>query len=101
MQTLLMFLFPLVGMLVVRLLSDSKAAARAALMLSMVPLADSLWKISMFDPAGGMQFVFDQYWVESLGISFKFGLDGVGMLMVLLTNLLVPLIIFSSFDRTI
>jgi len=88
-------------MLVVRMLSDSKSTARAALLLSLVSLADTIWKISMFDPAGGMQFVFDQYWIENLGISFKFGLDGVGILMVLLTNALIPLIIFSSFDRNI
>src|SRR5688572_11184949 len=55
----------------------------------------------MFNPQGGMQFVFDEYWIENLGISFKFGLDGVGLLMVLLTNTLVPLIIYSSFNREI
>jgi len=96
-----MFLFPILGMLVVRLLSDSKSTARAALLLSLISLADTVWKITLFDPKGGVQFVFDQYWVESLGISLKFGLDGVGMLMVLLTNALVPLIIYSSFDRNI
>ncbi len=96
-----MFLFPIVGMLVVRLLSDSKSTKRAALLLSLVSLADTIWKLSMFNPAGGVQFLFDQYWVENLGISFKFGLDGVGLVMVLLTNALVPLIIYSSFDREI
>src|SRR4030095_4900766 len=101
MQTLLLFLFPLLGMCVVRLVSGNKAIARAAFMLSLVPLVDVLWKISMFDPNGGGQFLFDQFWVENLGISLKFGLDGIGLLMVLLTNALVPLIIYSSFDREI
>jgi NADH-quinone oxidoreductase subunit M len=36
-------------------------------------------------------------WVESLGIHFKLGLDGISLLMVFLTNLTLPLIILSSF----
>ncbi len=46
-------------------------------------------------------FYFDQWWVEQMGISFKVGMDGFSLLMVLLTNALVPLIIFSTFDREI
>lgn len=38
----------------------------------------------------------DQVWVESLGIHFKMGLDGISLLMVFLTNLLIPIIIASS-----
>lgn len=96
-----MFIFPLLGMLAVRLVSDRKQAAKAALMLSLIPLADTIWKLSMFDPFGGTQFLFDQFWVEKMGISFKVGVDGLSMLMVLLTNALVPLIIYSTFDREI
>lgn len=101
MQTLLMLLFPLAGMVIVRFLPDNKSVTRGALVLSLFSLADILWKISRFNPEGGIQFLFDQYWVESLGISFKLGLDGLGVLMVLLTNALVPLIIFAAFDRNI
>ncbi len=101
MQTLLLFLFPFAGMLVVRLLSGRKSADQAALLLSLVTLVDTIWKLSMFDPNGGFQFVFDQYWIENLGISLKFGLDGIGILMVLLTNALVPLIIYSTRNRDI
>ena len=36
-------------------------------------------------------------WIESLGIHFKLGLDGISLLMVFLTNLSIPLIISSSF----
>jgi len=96
-----MFIFPLIGILVSRLVSASKPAARIALLVSLLPLADTLWKLFAFNPEGGFQFVYDQWWMESLGISFKTGMDGVGILMVLLTNMLVPLIIYSTFDRDI
>lgn len=101
MLSLLMLLLPLVGMLLIRMVSDKKSAARIALLLSFLPLAATIWHATMFDPNGGMQFVFDKWWVESMGISFKVGMDGLSLLMVLLTNVLVPIIIFSTFDRDI
>ncbi|MBL0342870.1 MAG: NADH-quinone oxidoreductase subunit M [Bacteroidetes bacterium] len=101
MLTLMMFIFPLLGMLAIRLVSDPKQASRAALLLSLVPLADIIWKLTMFNPLGGTQFVFDQFWVENMGISFKVGIDGLSVILILLTNVLVPLIIFSTFDRNI
>ncbi|HEX5001474.1 MAG TPA: NADH-quinone oxidoreductase subunit M [Bacteroidia bacterium] len=98
---LLLFVLPVLGMITVSLISDRKTAAIAALLISVVSFADICWKMAGFDPSGGFQYVFDQWWVEQLGISFAIGIDGLGMIMLLLTNLLVPLIIFSSFDRQI
>lgn len=99
MQSLLMLSFPLLAMILVRAFSGRKSVALAALALSLLPLGDTIWKLMVFQPDAGVQFLFDRYWVESMGISFKIGMDGVSILMVLLTNALVPLIIFSSFDR--
>jgi NADH-quinone oxidoreductase subunit M len=98
---LLIFILPVVGIAAVSLLADRKLAARTALLVSLFSLADVIRMMMQFDPAAGMQFVFDQWWVAPLGISFSIGTDGLGMLMLLLTNALVPLIIFSSFDRLI
>jgi NADH-quinone oxidoreductase subunit M len=38
-------------------------------------------------------------WIPSMGISFEIALDGVSLLMVFLTTLLVPFIILSSFSK--
>lgn len=96
MESLLMLLFPLIGALVIRLIPDRSQAQKAAFLLSLIPLADILWKMVDFNPDGGTQFLLDQYWMKDLGISFKFGLDGLSLLMVLLTASLVPLIIYSA-----
>jgi NADH-quinone oxidoreductase subunit M len=40
---------------------------------------------------------FNQPWIESLGIGFNLSMDGISLLLVLLTTFLVPLIILSSF----
>ena len=44
------------------------------------------------------QFTFNQVWVKSLGINFNLSIDGISMLMLLLTNLAVPLIVLSSYN---
>ncbi len=38
-------------------------------------------------------------WSNYIKSSFHFGIDGMSMLMILLTNILVPLIILSSFNK--
>src|SRR6185295_19174732 len=45
------------------------------------------------------QFLLDYWWIESLGVSFKVGIDGVSLLMVLLTNFLMPLVVISNLNR--
>ncbi|WP_324672829.1 NADH-quinone oxidoreductase subunit M [Hymenobacter sp. GOD-10R] len=43
------------------------------------------------------QFSIDQPWIASSGIRFHIGLDGLSLLLVLLTTFLVPLIMLASF----
>ncbi len=45
----------------------------------------------------GMQFVEHQPWIESLGISYSLGLDGISLWLVLLTAFILPLCIICSF----
>ncbi|MFN9595653.1 MAG: NuoM family protein, partial [Bacteroidota bacterium] len=101
MQILSLFIVPLIGLLLVRLMPDSRKAFWAGMAVSLVSLADVLVKMISLDPASGFQMVVDQYWVKDLGISFYVGMDGLSMVMVFLTALLVPLIIYSSADREI
>lgn len=44
------------------------------------------------------QFSIDIPWITSLGINFSVGIDGISMLLVLLTTLLMPGIILSSLN---
>ncbi len=46
----------------------------------------------------GSQFSIDLPWISSLGISFSVGIDGISMLLVLLTTLLMPGIVLSSLN---
>ncbi len=50
-----------------------------------------------FDQSNGsFQFVIDQLWIPSIDAGFRFGLDGMSLLLVLLTTLIMPIAVFSS-----
>lgn len=77
-----------------------KNAKHVALVAAVVEFALSVWMVLQFNPSGGTQFSIDTAWVPSLGISFKIGMDGISILLVLLTTFLVPVIVLSSFSHT-
>src|SRR3990170_544492 len=67
--------------------------------VSLVNFFISLPLYFWFDGAtADFQFVEKFPWVESLGISYFIGIDGISLYLVLLTNLLSVLAIFSSFS---
>ncbi|MGI9160749.1 MAG: complex I subunit 4 family protein [Saprospiraceae bacterium] len=96
-MTLALILVPLLGCLAVYLLPSpwSRALALATGVLNFgITLAAWFW----LDPTG-INYALDLPWVSEAGIHFAMSLDGISMLLVLLTNLLAPLIILSSFER--
>jgi len=74
-------------------------AKKIALAAAVVEFVFSLWFAYQFIPSGGRQFVLDYWWVAGLGISFSVGMDGISLLLVLLSTFLTPLIILSSFSH--
>lgn len=75
---------------------SGKSSRWVALAGSLTALVVLLLKIKSFDPAGGFQFVFDQPWF-SQSIRFRTGIDGISMVLLLLTNVLAPVILLSAF----
>lgn len=93
-QLLLILIFPL-GLTLVAMVKGS-AVSKWAFGASLLPLAFTLMALSSFVPDASTQFLIDLPWIPSLGIHFKMGIDGISMMMVLLTNILVPIIILAS-----
>jgi NADH-quinone oxidoreductase subunit M len=48
---------------------------------------------------GGMHYFVAQQWISSFGITLTFGYDGISLMMLLLTALLVPLILLSNYKN--
>ena len=89
--------FPFVAALATLIAKEN--AKQVALGAAIIEFALSVWMAMQFNPHGGTQFMVDFWWIPSLGISFKVGMDGISMLLVLLTTFLVPVIILSSFKH--
>ena len=47
----------------------------------------------------GMQFVEQRAWIPGAGISYHLGVDGISLLLVLLTTLLTPLCLLSAWTQ--
>jgi NADH-quinone oxidoreductase subunit M len=91
-------LLPLVGVVPV-LLGDDRSARRTALVVSLIELVLSLGLWWSFDPVeGGMQLVSSAPWIPAWGISYRVGLDGISLFMVLLTTVMMPLSILASWS---
>lgn len=100
MLTAILILFPLLAGLLV-LVTNHGQAKRIAFAVSIMELAISAFALTQFQINDQAQFLLDLAWIPSLGIHFKVAMDGISLLLVLLTAVLVPLIVLSSFDREI
>lgn len=96
--TLLLIFWPLLAT-VVFFFIKAQEAKTWALTASVIELAISLVMLILFNPAEGAQFVVNHAWIKSLGIGFYMAADGISLLLVLLTTVLTPLIILSSFKH--
>lgn len=64
---------------------------------SLLPLGISIYMLYVYDfTAGGMEFVINIPWVESLNASFHLGADGLSVPLIFLTALLSTLSIYYS-----
>ena len=60
-------------------------------------LAVGLW-ISFDDTTGVFQFEERHPWIPSLGVDYRVAVDGLGLLMVLLTAIVTPMAMFASWE---
>ncbi|WP_316790688.1 NADH-quinone oxidoreductase subunit M [Pedobacter frigoris] len=97
-QLLLLLIFlPLVGALITAF--SGNAAKHVALVSSIVSLALTLALVCNFSPNASTQFVVNFPWIQDLGINFHVGIDGISIITVLLTNVLMPLIILAGYQH--
>ncbi len=61
-----------------------------------IPLITAFNDPRYIDQATGFRFMFERPWIELIGAKYKFGIDGISMLLILLTTLLGFISILSS-----
>ncbi|MGO4876247.1 NuoM family protein [Pedobacter psychrotolerans] len=94
-QLLLLIFLPLAGAIITAL--AGKSAKIVSTVISVASLGLALFIACNFIPDASTQFEANLPWIADLGIRFHAGIDGISMLVVLLTNLLIPIIILSSY----
>src|ERR1041384_3912429 len=85
-------LAPLFGGIVVLLVgSNDRVARKFATVFSFVPLALVVLAWRNFDMASSaLQFAERHAWIPSLGAEYMLGIDGLGLVMILLAAAVVP-----------
>lgn len=97
MLLLILLILPAVAAIKISLIGG-KFSKYWALLASILQFGLTVYMWNQFVPTGGIQFSYYQNWIPEIGAGFSIGMDGICMLMVILTNLLVPLIILSTFN---
>lgn len=98
MLTALLILWPLLAA-IVTLTVPSNRAAYWALGASIAEFVLTVIVIMLFRANADVQFATNIPWIGSLGINFYVGIDGISLLLVLLTTLLTPFIVLASFQH--
>jgi NADH-quinone oxidoreductase subunit M len=94
-----MIAMPFLGMVALAPVRDRVWVLSVTLAITLLNVALALYLWSVFDPANdGLQFVERIEWMPTFGIDYAVGVDGVSLLLVLLTTFLPPLCVLGSWD---
>ncbi len=91
----LLILVPLLGAVAIAFL-PATVSKQLGLGVSLITLAVAVAVGAGYDVGAGMQMTEQHQWIEAFGVSYALGVDGLGLLMILLTALLVPVVIVAG-----
>ncbi|MCC6398965.1 MAG: NADH-quinone oxidoreductase subunit M [Bacteroidetes bacterium] len=97
----LLLALPLLGACAVLVFPRHSAGAikTTGLVFSIAAFVLSVWVFAEFDEAQtAMQYVEKVPWIASLDISYHLGIDGISLLLVVLTTFLTPIALLASWD---
>jgi NADH-quinone oxidoreductase subunit M len=98
-----MGLLPLIGAGLIALLpvTNAKLVKQSALLVSLLVAALGITMTVGFDRgATGFQYIERYSWIPSLGISYQLGVDGISLILILLSVLLVPIVILAGWNES-
>ncbi|MGK9477601.1 NADH-quinone oxidoreductase subunit M [Melioribacter sp. OK-6-Me] len=90
---------PIVGSIIVLFFNkeNEKLIRWTGLIVSLITFLISLSIYAGFDSTNsGFQFTYQSVWIESLNVSYFVGVDGISLILVLLTTFLTPLTLLST-----
>lgn len=100
MLSLVLLLIPFLAALLVLIIRKPVAIKQISLAASLIQLALTLYIAATFPFSAGLQIEYFIPWLPQWGINFHLAIDGISFLMILLTNLLLPFIIWSGHSKS-
>ncbi|MCG3172963.1 MAG: NADH-quinone oxidoreductase subunit M [Myxococcota bacterium] len=91
---------PLLGAICALLIpAEEKGVSRwSAFFFSMLAFVMSLWMFAAYrDYSSSMAFEVRKEWIPAFGVSYHVGVDGISLLLVMLTTFLTPIVVLSTF----
>jgi len=98
-----MGVLPLVGAGLIVLLpaTNAKLVKQCALLVSLLVATLGITMTVGFErDVTGFQYVEKYSWIPSLGISYQLGIDGISLILILLSVLLVPIVILAGWNES-
>ena len=94
---------PLLGALLLATLKQGQIESikRIALGSSLITLAATVLLALNFEiDRPGFQFVESYSWIPALGINFQLGIDGISLILILLSTILVPVVLIAGWNES-
>jgi NADH-quinone oxidoreductase subunit M len=98
METGLLILLPLLGSVLVMFSRGEKTIRRNTLIVALAEFVLSVFAAFKFRNTGLPQQEIELPWIKEAGVNFHFAMDGISLLLVLLTTFLILVIILASFS---
>ena len=72
-----------------------------ALFFSLTTLAIAIpFALKVDFPRGGFAWIEQRPWIEALGVNYTMGIDGMSLLLVLLTGVVAPIVVLASWNES-
>ena len=94
---------PLIGALIVLLIPAKKSELikRAAFIVTLLIALFSILLAFRFDKAiTGFQFIQSNSWISAFNVNFAVGVDGISLVLILLSTILVPVVILATWHES-
>jgi NADH-quinone oxidoreductase subunit M len=96
-------LSPLIGALIVLLIPAKKSELikRVAFIITLLIALFSILLAVRFDKAiTGFQFIQSNSWISAFNVNFAVGVDGISLVLILLSTILVPVVILATWHES-
>ena len=76
-----------------------KLVKRVALVVSLITLAVTIAMALRFSPGGpDFQFTQTDQWIPQFGVHYAVGVDGIALVLILMTTVLMPVVVLASWN---